>query len=262
MPLLYWILLFCTLGGVLSVLAAATFLLLPEPLRTRLMPHSVSFAIGALLGAALLGLLPHALQTTAGHDFHSVSGVLMLGLIGFFLLEKLVLWRHCHHAHCEVHTPEVDDNHRHSAAGTLILIGDGLHNFIDGVLIGAAFLTDFHLGIVTSLAVAAHEIPQEVGNFAVLLHGGFSTVKAFTYNIAVSLTTMLGGMVAYYSMRDLQSVLPYVLTVAASSFIYIAVADLIPGLHKRVEFSTTLKQVTLIGAGVGVIMISHSSLHL
>lgn len=260
MSLLIWILLFCLLGGALSVTAAAVFLLLPERLRDRLLPHAVSFAIGALLGAALLGLLPHALEGAGDRDVHTVTGAVLLGLFGFFLLEKLVLWRHCHQQHCEVHVPE-DHGHMHPAAGTLILIGDGLHNFIDGVLIGAAFLTDIHLGIVTSLAVAAHEIPQEVGDFAVLLHSGFSTRKAFAYNLLSSLTTVIGGILAYYSLRDLAPVLPYVLAVAASSFIYIAVADLIPGLHKRVEFSSTLKQVLLIGAGVALIYFAHSTLH-
>jgi zinc and cadmium transporter len=261
MSLLIWILLFCLLGGALSVLAAALFLLLPEGLRNRLLPHTVSFAIGALLGAALLGLLPHALEGVEAGHYHGITSAVLLGLFGFFLLEKLVLWRHCHHSHCEVHTPEEDGPHQHAAAGTLILIGDSLHNFIDGVLIGAAFLTDIHLGVVTSLAVAAHEIPQEVGDFAVLLHSGFSTGKAFVFNLLSSLATVLGGLLAYYGLKGLQPLLPYVLAIAASSFIYIAVADLIPGLHKRVEFSATVKQVLLIGAGVALIHLAHSSLH-
>lgn len=261
MALLSWILLFSLLGGVLSVAAAAVFLLLPEALRIRLLPHAVSFAIGALLGAALLGLLPHALESLGGNNFHSITGTLLLGLFGFFLLEKLVLWRHCHHEQCEVHVPENDDHH-HPAAGTLILIGDSLHNFIDGVLIAAAFLTDVHLGIVTSLAVAAHEIPQEVGDFAVLLHSGFSTGKAFLFNLLSSLATVVGAVLAYYSFKDLEPVLPYVLAIAASSFIYVAVADLIPGLHKRVEFSATVKQMLLIGSGVILIYLTHDTLHI
>ena len=260
MALLSWILLFSLLGGVLSVIAAAVFLLLPKAFRTRLLPHAVSFAIGALLGAALLGLLPHALEALGGNDFHSITGTLLLGLFGFFLLEKLVLWRHCHHEQCEVHVPENDDRH-HPAAGTLILIGDSLHNFIDGVLIAAAFLTDVHLGIVTSLAVAAHEIPQEVGDFAVLLHSGFSTGKAFLFNLLSSLATVVGAVLAYYSFKNLEPVLPYVLAIAASSFIYVAVADLIPGLHKRVEFSATVKQMLLIGSGVALIYLTHATLH-
>ena len=136
MPLLSWILLFCLLGGVLSVLAAAVFLLLNEALRSRLLPHTVSFAIGALLGAALLGLLPHALEGVDGTDFHAITGAVLLGLFGFFLLEKMVLWRHCHTDHCEVHAPE---GHGHKqSTGTMVLIGDGLHNFLDGILIAGA----------------------------------------------------------------------------------------------------------------------------
>lgn len=260
MTLLQWILLFCFLGGALSVMAAGLFLLLAEKTRGRLLPHFVSFAIGALLGAALLGLLPHALETVQGGDFHAITGAVLIGLFGFFVLEKLVLWRHCHHEHCEIHQPD-SGHHVNPAAGTLILIGDSLHNFIDGILIAAAFLTDVHLGIVTALAVAAHEIPQEVGDFAVLLHSGFSTSRAFMFNLLSSLATVVGGVLAYYSLSELQPFLPYVLAIAASSFIYVAVADLIPGLHKRAEFSTTLKQMLLIGAGVGVIYLTHSTLH-
>ena len=240
MNLLGWIILFSLFGGVLSVVAASAFLLMPEIWRTRALPHFVSFAVGALLGAAFLGLL------------------------GFFLLEKMVLWRHCHVDHCEAHMPEhahADTKQTGQAAGTLILVGDGIHNFVDGVLIAAAFLTDFHLGVVTSLAVAAHEIPQEVGDFAVLLHSGFSRKKAFLYNILASLTTVVGALLGYFSLGDMQAILPYILAVAASSFIYIAVADLIPGLHKRVQPTATVQQATLIGVGVLLIYIVHSTLH-
>lgn len=257
--LLTWILLFCLLGGVLSVLAAAVFLILPERWRLQLVPHFVSFAIGALLGAALLGLLPHAIADSGDADVHAITGAVLAGLFGFFLLEKLVLWRHCHAEHCEMHSPD-EEAHR-KAAAVLILVGDGMHNFIDGVLIGAAFLTDIHLGVVTSLAVAAHEIPQEVGDFAVLLHGGFSRGRALFFNLLSSATTVFGGLLAYFILKDMAAVLPYVLAVAASSFIYIAVADLIPGLHKRLEFGTTLQQVLLIAAGVGVIALTHATLH-
>lgn len=269
MSLLTWILLFSLLGGVLSVLAAAVFLLFSERLRARLLPHFVSFAIGALLGAAFLALLPHALEGPGVEDLHIITGTVLLGVLGFFLLEKMVLWRHCHHAECEVHVP--DDSHGHAhhhgghqvnhAAGTLILIGDGIHNLVDGVLIAAAFLTDIHLGIVTSLAVAAHEIPQEVGDFAVLLHSGYSRARALLYNILVSLTTLVGAGLAYYSLREAEAALPYILAVAASSFIYIAVADLIPGLHKRLEVRATVQQVALIAAGVLTIYVAHSTLH-
>jgi zinc and cadmium transporter len=270
MPLLTWILLFSLLGGVLSVLAAAVFLLFPEQLRTRLLPHFVSYAIGALLGAAFLALLPHALEAPGVGDLHIITGTVLIGVLGFFLLEKMVLWRHCHHSECEVHVPEDSHGHDHGhthgpavnhAAGTLILIGDGIHNLVDGVLIAAAFLTDIHLGIVTSLAVAAHEIPQEVGDFAVLLHSGFSRTRALLYNILASLTTLIGAGIAYYGLREAEAALPYILAIAASSFIYIAVADLIPGLHKRLEVRATVQQIVLIVAGVLTIYFAHSTLH-
>jgi len=293
MPLIVWILLFTVLGGVLSVLAAALFLVLPQGLRARLLPGSVSFAVGALLGAAFLALLPHALESPGVIGGHGIAAAVLLGLLGFFVLEKLVLWRHCHIDECEAHgggsvaggttawTQEVeqrreqlprmpgatethtpDPSHgRASAAGYLILVGDGIHNLVDGVLIGAAFLTDVHLGIVTSLAVVAHEIPQEVGDFAILLHSGFSRAKALTYNVLASLTTVVGGVAAYFALSLAQGILPYVLAVAASSFIYIAVADLIPGLHQRVEGRATIQQVTLIALGVTLIFITHSTLH-
>jgi len=259
MTLLLWIVAFCLLGGILSVLAAALFLLLSESIRTRLLPHLVSFATGALLGAAFLGLLPHALHAASGADMHSIPFTILVGLLGFFLLEKMVLWRHCHASHCEVHAP--DQAIKARSTSTMILVGDSLHNFLDGILIAGAFLTDIHLGIVTSLAVAAHEIPQEVGDFAILLHGGFNRGRAFLFNILTSLTTVVGGVLAWYALQGMDAVLPYVLAIAASSFIYIAVADLIPTLHQRVEASATLQQVLLISAGVLVIYVTHSTLH-
>jgi zinc and cadmium transporter len=260
MSLLNWIILFSLLGGALSVIVAASFLLLPEKLRAHLVPHLVSFAIGSLLGAAFLGLLPHAMAAPGLEDYHPLFLTVLLGLLGFFLLEKLVLWRHCHSDHCEAHTTH-DHPENNAAAGWMVLLGDGMHNFVDGVLIAAAFLTDTHLGIVTALAIAAHEIPQEVGDFVVLLHSGFSRGKALLFNVLASLTTVIGALLAYWSLSDMQHLLPYVLAVAASSFIYIAVADLIPGLHKRAEASATIQQVSLIAAGVLLIYVTHSTLH-
>ncbi|GMR03579.1 MAG: ZIP family metal transporter [Gammaproteobacteria bacterium] len=272
MPLLAWIIVFTVLGGVLSVLMASIFLLLPQGFRTRLLPTLVSFAIGALLGAAFLALLPDAIVEVGTEQIHFMGIVVLLGLLAFFLLEKMIIWRHCHSHDCEVHgsTSVAGDTTVHShnieqaqtlAAGNLILIGDGIHNLLDGVLIAAAFLTDIHLGIVTSVAVIAHEIPQEVGDFAILLQSGFSRAKALLYNVLTSLTTVIGGVVAYFALPIVESMVPYVLAVAASSFIYIAVADLIPGLHKRPEFSATAQQVALIILGVMVIYVTHSTLH-
>jgi zinc and cadmium transporter len=257
--LILWIIVFTVLGGALSVLAAGAFLLLPESVRARMLSPMVSFAIGALLGAAFLAILPHAFEVP-GVDAHSVTLTVLCGILVFFLLEKMVIWRHCHTEDCEAHVPDMDKA-RHAASGKLILIGDGIHNMVDGVLIAAAFLTDMHLGVVTSIAVIAHEIPQELGDFAVLLHSGFSRGKALLYNILTSLTTVIGGVVAYFSLTLANAVVPYVLAIAASSFIYIAVADLIPGLHKRTEFSATVQQVVLIAFGVTVISVAHAMLH-
>jgi zinc and cadmium transporter len=263
--LIVWIVVFTALGGVLGVLGAALFLLLPGALRSRLLSPLVSFAIGALLGAALLALLPHALEASGIENAHTILIAVLLGLLTFFLLEKLVIWRHCHVDECEVHghahSAEAVERAQQRAAGNLILIGDGIHNLVDGVLIAAAFLTNIELGVVTAIAVIAHEIPQEIGDFAILLNSGFSRSRALAYNVLASLTTVLGGVAAYFSLAAAQQAVPYVLAVAASSFIYIAVADLIPGLHKRPELRATLQQVLLIAAGVATISIAHAALH-
>lgn len=274
MPLLGWIIIFSLLGGVLSVLAASVFLLIKDNHQKKLLPHFISYAIGALLGAAFLALLPHAIEVSAHVDLHDIGLTILIGLLCFFLLEKMVLWRHCHSNHCEVHTPlEVNTNqhshHHHAhgndnekdASGSLIIIGDAVHNFVDGVLIAAAFMTDVDLGIVTALAVATHEIPQEIGDFAILLNSGYTRARALFFNVLASLTTVVGAVIAFYSLQSMQGALPYILAIAASSFIYIAVADLIPGLHKKTELRETLQQITLIIFGVITIYWAHSTLH-
>ena len=257
--LLVWIIIFSLIGGIFSAIAAALFLLFPDRIRTAMLPHFVSFAIGALLGAAFLALIPHTLSAGSGIEFHQLGLTLLIGILVFFLMEKLVLWRHCHEHACEGHTLT---EHQHSqAAGTLVLIGDAIHNIVDGVLIAAAFMTDFHLGVITTLAVAAHEIPQEVGDFAILLSSGYSRSKAFLFNVLASITTVIGALVAYFSLNLAQHAVPYILAIAASSFIYIAVADLIPGLHKHVAFRETVRQIALIIAGIVVIYFAHATLH-
>lgn len=261
MELLLWIIGFSLIGGLLSVALASTILLLSDSTRTKTLPHLVSFAVGALLGASFLGLIPHALESEPSVNAHDIGLTLLLGLLAFFVLEKLVLWRHCHHDHCDVHLPEHNPSHKKRATGTLILVGDAIHNFVDGILITAAFMTDIHLGIVTALAIAAHEIPQELGDFVILLHSGFSRGKALYYNILSSLGTVVGALIAYFVLAEMQSLLPYILVIAASSFIYIAVADLIPGLHQKVKPSETLQQILLIAAGTLFIFVTHSTLH-
>lgn len=248
--ILLWVIVFCFLGGVLGVAVASIYLLLPGAFQRKILPHMVSFATGTLLCAAFISLLPRALEHPSISDVHDVMITVLIGLLTFFLLEKLVLWRHCHHDDCEAHSTQDQSHERQQAAGQLILIGDGLHNFVDGILIAAAFLVDVRLGIVTSLAVAAHEIPQEVGDIAIMLHSGFSRRKALLFNVLASLMTVVGGVVGYYALAASAALLPYVLALAASSFIYIAVADLIPGLHKRTQLSETLQQMIAIIIGI------------
>lgn len=253
------IVVFTLLGGVLSAAIAGLFLLLPERRRVQSLPHMVSFATGALLGAALLALVPHAVIGAGLFQVHDVGIALVAGIGLFFVLEKFLLWRHCHSEDFETH--DAHEHHRRQASGVLVLAGDAFHNALDGVLIAAAFLTDFHLGIVTALAIMAHEIPQEVGNFAVLLHAGMSRARAFALNIATSLTAVLGGVIGYFFLREAMGLLPYALAIAASSLLYVAVADLIPGLHRESDTRASLMQVALIGLGVLVVSFAESHAH-
>ena len=270
MTLLLDIIIFTAVGGVLSVLAASLFLLLSESRRQKLLPHGVSFAIGALLTGAFCGLIPHAFAEVPVTEISQVSASILVGILLFFVLEKLLVWRHCHSHTCEAHGEDshaAHAHHQHNArsrphtAGVFIILGDSIHNFVDGVLIAAAFLTDPQLGVVTSLAVAAHEIPQEVGDFAILLHSGYSRSKALFYNVVSSLATVVGGVLGFFSLGNLHALLPYFLSLAASSFIYIAVADLIPTLHQKTDLKTSLQQIALIMAGVVLILVMQGIAH-
>lgn len=275
MNTLAWIILSTLVSGVLSVLAAGLFLALPGRQREAALPHLVSFATGALLGAALLALIPHAVIGAGSERVHEVGIALIAGIALFFVLEKFLLWRHCHDDHCDTHTVgghlhrhEHDHGqaHKHDAArrkasGSLVLVGDALHNVLDGVLIAAAFLTDVHLGIVTALAIMAHEIPQEVGNFAVLLHSGVSRRRALALNLLTSLTAVIGGVVGYFALETAVRLLPFALAVAASSLLYVAVADLIPGLHRRIDPRSSVMQVLLISLGIAVITFAERHAH-
>ena len=254
MSLLGWILGFTFVSGALSALAASSFLALSDARRATLLPHLIGFATGTLLAAAFTSLLPGALEV-AGSERHDMIGItLLVGILVFFLLEKLVLWRHCHHD-WETHTPHA---HHGTASGAMILVGDAVHNFTDGALIAAAFMSDTKLGIVTGIAVFAHEIPQEIGDLAVLLHSGMSRARALLLNLAVSLTSFVGALLAYFSFDAATGLLPFALTIAAASFIYIAVADLIPGLHKRVDLKASAQQLAVIVAGAGVVIALHA----
>jgi len=245
MTVLSWIIATSLAGGVLSVVCAALFALNARP---HWMGSLVSYAIGALLGAVFLNILPEAIE--AGSSAAAASGTVLAGILLFFTLEKLLLWRHCHHHHCEAHEPDA-----HGRSGTMIMVGDTFHNFVDGVIIAAAFLTDINLGIVTALAIIAHEIPQEVGDFLILLHSGYGKARALYVNLLSSLAMLAGGVLSYFTLQSVQSVVPTLLALAASSMIYVAVADLIPGLHKRTQLRDTLQQVALIALGIGSIFL-------
>jgi zinc and cadmium transporter len=240
---LTWIVLACLAGGVLSVCAAAFALWL----RASWVSTLVSFAIGTLLGAAFLEVIP---EVFAGGDARRGATAILGGILGFFVLEKLLLWRHSHD-----HGDEGGPTHHreHERAGALVVVGDTIHNFVDGLLIAAAFLQSPQLGLVASIAIVAHEIPQEVGDFLVMLHAGYSRAKAFALNVLSSLGSVVGGVLGYFTLQGYERWEPVLLGVVAASMIYVAVADLIPGLHRRPELRATAQQALLIAAGVGVI---------
>jgi zinc and cadmium transporter len=242
---LAWILAATVAGGVLSVLAAAALAL---SARASWIPLLVSYAVGALLGAVFLEVLPQAFERAGSVE--SMAVTILAGILAFFVLEKLVLWRHCHVEQCEAHDPPVAAHHDHGRSGTMIMIGDTFHNFVDGVLIAAAFLANRDLGIVTAVAIIAHEIPQEVGDFLILLHSGFSKSRALLINLLSSAAMILGGALGFFALEGVEDWIPPALGLAAASMLYVSVADLIPGLHKRPELQATLQQVVLIVLGV------------
>jgi zinc and cadmium transporter len=230
------------LGSCGGLLVASSLLLCPDDARARVVPWLISYAVGALLGVALLALLPEALTTlTPGR----VLGTLLFGIFTFFILEKLVLMRHCHTSECLVH----------SAAAPLVIIGDAFHNFMDGALICAAVLTSVPLGVNTAIAVAAHEIPQEVGDVAILLAAGYSRTRALLLNLAAGSSGILGAVVAFGAVEMVPGIRPYVLAFSSASLIYIAMSDLIPDLHRGQVDTNPVGQVLLIAAGVGTIVL-------
>src|SRR3954471_19255594 len=249
MSVIGWIILTSLVGGLLSVAAAALFAL---NARTSQVPVLISYAVGALLGAVFLDILPHAFEMSGSAE--RTAATILGGILLFFILEKLVLWRHCHEDQCEAHdAPAPAHNHDHGRSGMMLMVGDAFHNFVDGILIAAAFLADVKLGLVTALAIVAHEIPQEVGDFLVLLHSGYSKRAALLFNALSSLAMLAGGVLAYFALQSMQNSIPTLLALAAASMLYVAVADLIPGLHKRPEIQASMQQVALICAGIGTI---------
>jgi len=260
---LSWIILATLAGGVLSALAAGLFAIQAKASQ---IPMLVSYAVGALLGAAFVEVLPHAIYQS--ESIEATAATVLAGILGFFILEKLVLWRHCHVEECEAHDPHTPGaqsharaGHDHGRSGLMILIGDTFHNFVDGVLIAAAFMADTEIGIVTAVAIIAHEVPQEVGDFLILLHSGYSKRKALLLNMLASAAMVIGGVLAYFTLQLAQAMVTPLLALAAASMIYVAVADLIPGLHRRAELAATLQQVVLIGLGIATIWLVASWAH-
>lgn len=282
-PILVWIILSSLIGGALSVAGAA---LVALNARVSGVPMLISYAIGAMLGAVFLEILPEAIEVAT--DVHAMTATVLFGILLFFTLEKLVIWRHCHGDHCEVHAihteEECPDTHKtdalqtkyravprasnsiikmshnhthdHGRSGMMVMIGDTFHNFVDGILIASAFMVDVKVGIVTAVAIIAHEIPQEVGDFLILLHSGYSKKQAFAFNLVSSFATVIGGTIAYFALQHVQGWIPTILGLAASSMLYVAVADLIPSLHKRTELRATLSQLSLIACGVASIWLA------
>jgi zinc and cadmium transporter len=289
-PILVWIILSSFIGGSLSVAGAGIVAL---NARTAAVPMLISYAIGAMLGAVFLEILPEGIKIST--DVHSFTATVLFGILLFFALEKLVIWRHCHGDHCEVHAIHTEEecpdivhadnpsatkykavtakqpsmltsaniapasnshSHDHGRSGMMVMIGDTFHNFVDGILIASAFMVDVKVGIVTSIAIIAHEIPQEIGDFLILLHSGYSKKQAFAFNLVSSFATVVGGTIAYFALSHVQGWVPTILGLAAASMLYVAVADLIPSLHKRTELRATISQLSLIACGVASIWLT------
>jgi zinc and cadmium transporter len=264
-PLLLQIILACLLGGLLSM-AAAGLVLFGVP--RRWLGFTVSFSTGLLLATATLHLLPEALES--GLTPHEVFPILLAGILGFFALEKFALWRHVHAGSGDTDTHQGDhqcDDHTHShhhmhggQGETLsILVGDGFHNFTDGLLIAAAFLADPALGWAATLAIIAHEVPQEAGDFAILLAAGWQRGRALFWNGVSSLTAVAGGVIGYFALENALQWVPHILTIAAASFLYIAVADLMPRLKR--DNSAIGWHGLLLAAGIAVVVFGSSHSH-
>jgi len=243
----------CFFGSLLSLMLACLFSKLKM---VNYADYFVSFAVGTLLGAAFLEIIPHAYELS--RDLHQISLIVLIGILVFFILEKLLVWRHCHGSHCENHSPVVNHDVK---KGSILIIGDCFHNFIDGILIASAFIVDINLGLITALAIIVHEIPQEISNFSILINSGYSLSRTLLMNIVTGCAMILGAILAYFVLNDLEFLIPIILSFAASSMIYVAISDLIPSLHKKVEIKQTFQQTSSILLGVLIIYFLHSLIH-
>lgn len=227
-----------------SISLSGSLLLLSNEWLHKISGYLLYLAGGTLLGAAMLGLIPEAAESM---DIHEALSWVLGGILFFFLLEKFILWRMCHDENCE---------RQSHAAAPMILIGDAVHNSIDGVVIAASFLTSTELGIFVTLSVLLHEIPQELGDFGILIKSGYPKKKALWYNLLSGSSSLVAGVAAYFLLDTLQAFIPYALTIAAASFLYVAMADLIPEMHKETKPRESIIQLVLILIGVALIAIS------
>ncbi len=216
MPVLGQIVIACLLISSGALVGVFSLALAKESVK-KILLFLVGLSAGTLMGGAFLHLLPEALE---GMQINNVFGILLLAFIIFFCIEKFFHWRHCHDEECNVHS-----------FGPMNLVGDSIHNFIDGLIIAATFLADVRLGIATSLAIAVHEIPQEIGDFGVLIYAGYQRRKALAMNFLVALTVVLGGIAGFFLSSSIDNLTSYLLPFAAGGFLYISTSDLIPEIR-------------------------------
>ena len=241
--MLLWIILFSVLGSIGAILAAATFLFFKEEVQERLIPTLIAFATGILLTAALLGLIPEAVE--AVEEPHLIMPYVLGGILFFFVMEKFIIWRNCRDKSCEVHS---------HASGPIILLGDSLHNLTDGLVIAASFLVNEQLGMAAGFTIIIHEIAHETGDFGILLHSGYSKKKAITYNLISSATTIPAAIIGYFILDQIEFAVPYLLAISAASFLYIALSDLTPDLHQHTDLKYIVRQ--LIAISIGILLMS------
>jgi zinc and cadmium transporter len=240
--MLLLVFIFSIIGSIGAIITATIFLTFKNQKQKTLIPCLISYAIGTLLTAALLGMIPNAISRS-NPTFTMLF--ILLGIIFFFLLEKTVIRHHCHDEECKLH----------SAAGPILLIGDTIHNFIDGIVIAASFFISIDIGIIVSLSIIAHEIPQEIGDFAILIDSGYSKKKAFLLNTLSSSSTIPAALLSFFLFEIINFLIPIFLSISAASFIYIALTDLAPNLHQKIKFKQSVRQILLILAGICTIII-------
>ena len=257
---IFWIIVVCFVGGLTSLLLASIIF---RDASHNMLNNMVSLAVGTLLTTAFLEIIPHAMEES-NNNFRNISFMVLIGILVFFTLEKLLIWRHCHGPNCNKHKECKSSSTQDNITGksSIIFIGDLFHNFVDGILIASAFLVNINLGIITAFSMMLHCLPQEMSTFSVLLHSGVPKFKAYILNITSSVATLVGALLSFYVLSILNSFIPYVLALAASSMIYIAISDLIPDLHKETAIKDSIKQVLIVGLGVLLIYSIHFFLHL